>query len=338
VRPALVIAVLLGTSVPAGAQPKDPPVSEEAAKERARVLLEAGNQLSDSNDHLGALEMFRQARAAYPSIFLHINIGVSLWNLGRYTQALDELEAFLAAPGAPEEDKVTVREQIAKIEPVIGILTVTFTPPAVTLTVAGRTIKVTGGRAVLRFDPGEHLVVVYAEGYESKTHKVSFKGGERLTATITLELPPPPPKPEVIERVIEKAPPLRPTQQRVGAAARVVVDPGGPGAAMVVAGTYGVTRFLDINLGGIVGGSQGGYLGATVFLLPGAFRPLLSAGAPAFAADGLRLGVRGAAGLEWRVADWIGITGEVGVEHYPSVPDDHVKTLFAPSVGVQARR
>jgi hypothetical protein len=233
--------------VPAGAQPKDPPVSEEAAKERARVLLEAGNQLSDSNDHLGALEMFRQARAAYPSIFLHINIGVSLWILGRYTQALDELEAFLAAPDAPEEDKVRVREQIAQIEPMIGILTLTFTPPAVTLTIAGRTVKVTDGRAVLRFDPGEHLVVVSAPGYASKTHKVGFKGGE-------------------------------------------------------------------------------------------AVRPLLAAGAPAFSADGVRLGVRGAAGLEWRIADWIGITGEVGVEHYPSVPDDHVKTLFAPSVGVQARR
>ncbi len=332
------VVVVLAAAVPARAQPKDPPVSEEAAKERARVLLEAGNQLSDKNDHLGALEMFRQARAAYPSIFLHINIGVSLWNLGRYTQALDELEAFLAAPEAPEDDKVNVRAQIAQLEPLVGIIELSFTPPAVTLTIDGRSHKVTDGHARLRFDPGDHLVVVYSPGFESKTHKMSFTGGERLTGSISLDRPPPPPKPEVIERVVEKAPPLRPTEQRVGAAARVVVDPAGPGAAMVVSGTFGVTRFLDVNLGGIVGGSPGGYLGATLFLLPGAFRPLVSAGAPAFSADGVRLGVRGAAGLEWRVADWIGITGEVGVEHYPSVPDDHVKTLFAPSLGVQARR
>jgi hypothetical protein len=336
-RPALIAALLLVAS-PAHA---DEPPPEDPARARARVLLGAGNELQDAGDHLGALELYRQAYAAFPSPKLEIAMGTSLWNLGRFTEAAAAFEHALASGELDEALAARLRTNLDELATFYAVLTITVDATDVataSVVVDGARVPLdAAGVATVRVDPGAHAILVEAVGSPPWTQTVEVERGARVPIGVDLE-PLPEVAPRVIERVVIEAPVLPGTAGRLGASAQIVVDLAGPGAAVAIGPTWGATGWLDVGGGVIGGGHLGAWAGGTAYARPGRVRPSVSIAALVFASDGAEPGVRAAAGLEWRATDRLGVTLQLGVEHYPWVPDDFVTTLWAPAVGVVGRR
>ena len=82
---------------------------------------------------------------------------------------------------------------------------------------------------------------------------------------------------------------------------------------------------------------MGAYGGAVGYVTGGALRVRVSAGVPVFFSNGARVGVRGAAGLEWRANANLALVGELGVEHYVNPESDIDATAFTPIVGINGR-
>ncbi len=340
----LVLAAALAAAAPRPARADEPPAPasdpDAQAKARARVLLDAGNQLQDAGDHLGALELFRQAHAAYASPRLRVAIATSLWNLGRFREASEELEAALATGSLDPQLAAEVEAQLGELARAYAVVTITLDATdaaAARVHVDGRRVAVEGGAAVARVDPGAHAIVVEAPGAPPWTETLELAAGERRTLGVDLE-PAPAAPPRVVERVVTRAPALRGTGARAGASLGVLVDAGGPGAAAAIGGGWGVTPWLDLGGGVIAGGQVGAWAGATAFARPAAAtRPTATVALVAFAAGQLEPGARLALGVEWRATDRVELTAQLGVELYPWVPDDHVTTLVVPALGVVAR-
>ncbi len=189
----------------------------EQARSRARVLLDAGNQLMDAGDHLGALELYRQAHAAYPSPRLRVAMGTSLWNLGRYTEAAEAFEEALASAELDAALRAELLARLAELARSIAVITITIDAAGgdgaaaerlarASLVVDGRHVPLVDGRAAVRVDPGAHVILVEAPGSPPWTGTVELAPGEQRPLGVDLEALPVI-APRVVERLVVRARP-----------------------------------------------------------------------------------------------------------------------------------
>jgi hypothetical protein len=87
----------------------------------------------------------------------------------------------------------------------------------------------------------------------------------------------------------------------------------------------------------LIGGHQGGYLGGAAYLLPGRWRPVISAGVPVLFADGARVAIRGAGGIAWVAHPRLTLVLDVGVERWLNAEADIDATQVLPSLGAVGR-
>jgi len=342
------LAVCFALATPRGARADD---GEEAKKQEALVLLKEGNKAAQEGDHALALEKFEQAYEKYASPNLLINIGTTLAHLGRHAEAADTYERFLADPKAEASKKAAVQSQLALLEQRIARIRVELSEPGARLTLdGGRSVGGGGVREIVRVDPGSHTLVATKEGFREASATVSVKAGQVEIVEMRLERIEKPrerePAPDAADAgldsgagddaaVIEKAAPA--ARGGIGGVVRVAVDVGGPDAAAVVGGAYGIGNRLCLHLAAILGGNQGVYADGVLSLTTGRLRPTLTLGVPVFFIDGARPAVRAAGGIAWELTSSVELTLDLGVEYFLSIPDDYEKTLFVPSMGVQAR-
>jgi len=109
------------------------------------------------------------------------------------------------------------------------------------------------------------------------------------------------------------------------------------------AGLFGlaldVTRRLELQAAGLLGSHVGGYGGASLAIVPGKLRPILSAGVPIFWSNGARYSVRGAGGVEIEVSRHLTLIAEIGVEHLlnPEPMLGAKPVLVVPAIGAAGR-
>ncbi|MGH9885422.1 MAG: hypothetical protein ACREBE_07825, partial [bacterium] len=141
---------------------------------------------------------------------------------------------------------------------------------------------------------------------------------------------------EAIVRTVATAPPPR---ARVGVLALAHLDVANRGGAGLFGITIDLTRHLQAQVAAVVGPSSGGYAGATVALLGGRLRPIVSAGMPVFASSGARFAVRAAGGLELDVNRHLALIAELGIEHVFKPEDDveRQRLLVIPAIGAAGR-
>src|SRR5262249_17378506 len=84
-----------------------------------------------------------------------------------------------------------------------------------------------------------------------------------------------------------------------GAVVRTDVDPVHEGVVLAPGARFGIADWLDGGMGALVGKSKGLEPGASFYILRGAWKPLVNLGVPIFLVNGSRVGVRGAAGVQW---------------------------------------
>jgi hypothetical protein len=181
---AATLALALCSLGAAGASAQTPPT---AAAEAARAK-DAGDTAMDAFRFDEALAAYERAYALAPTPVLLYNRGRALQALGRYPDALDQLDAF--AKTAPPDLKAKVPALDALIADVRGkICTVTLETGTVGARVqVGATVVGNTPLPPLRLNAGKATITVEAEGFEPFRREVELPGGG--TALVHADLVP----------------------------------------------------------------------------------------------------------------------------------------------------
>ena len=185
-RLALGLALLLASG-PAHAQGA-PDAARAAGREQAQALLARGNEAARQGSYLEALELFRQAYAAFPSPKIHFNLAETCHELGRLVEALDHYEAFVRDVGREEmpEQWARARERINKLQGETATVQLQANVVGALVNVDGKPAGETPLTRPLRLLPGPHTIVVTKAGYERQVVELTLAAG--ATASPRLKL------------------------------------------------------------------------------------------------------------------------------------------------------
>ncbi len=315
----------------------------EANKGDAKELMQLGVKLVKSQDYLGALAVFKDAYARFPSAKILLNIGTTLKLLNRNADAVNTYQRYLDSSDNDPTKLAEVQSEIDRLDKDLAKLAITAPAEAELQVSDGEWISAAVGR-LYRITPGVFAVHARRVGYKPFEIKGQVSVGQTAAVAVVLE-----PNPEPVAKQIIVNVPLAPTHEeprsRIAALAMGHFDVNGGGAAFV-GGAFDITDRIQANAAGIIGSNLGGFVGGSFAILTGTLRPMVSAGFPIFINAGARIGVRGAVGLEIVANRHFALVVELGVEHNFN-PQSSVEfggmlrkidaTSFIPALGVTAR-
>ncbi len=183
---AIVGCAALGALPAAPARADEPPPAGATNASEAANFKRRGDELFDSSRHEDAIKLYTQAYALAPDPAVLYNRGRSFEALGRYPEALIDLEQFsrTAAPA--------LRAKVAGIDKLIADVRARVSELEVACNVAGARVvvrehvlgAVAGQR--LKVNAGLAKIEVWSEGYEPFSTSVDLKGGgfTRVEATL----------------------------------------------------------------------------------------------------------------------------------------------------------
>lgn len=313
----------------AAAQPPDPD------KGNAKALMASGLKLFAAKDYLGALAVFKDAYARFPSGKILLNIGTTLVKLDRPAEAANAYQGYLDSPEVDPAKSGEAEKILRDLDKRVGLLEVSTTPADAVVEIAGDRTKRT------RVMPGEITVRAQRSGYQPVTQTVTARAGAIETIVLQLEqiaVAAPKPSGEIGPgpAITKRAEP--PAVSRFGGIALAHVDPSNGGGAAVVGLTAAVIDRVTVRAAAILGPYFGGYVGGSVAVLTGRVRPIIAVAMPMFSSDGFRFALRGAGGVELQLTHNVALVAELGVEHLVN-PQDSVTspTLFVPALGLTGR-
>ncbi len=179
----LIAAVVLTSVLPpgeAGGQPK-------SAIDEARELARDGSKALEAENYKVALEKVTAAEALYHAPTHLLLMGNAQAGLGKLADALATFERLTAEPipaaaptafkDAQDVGRKRVKELMARVPSLLVAVEVAEAIAPV-IEVDGKVVNFSGGLAV-RLDPGEHVITVTAEGFETAKTKFTLpeKGG-----------------------------------------------------------------------------------------------------------------------------------------------------------------
>ncbi len=157
-------------------------------KAEAKERFEKGVALYNNADYGAALVEFRAAYAAMPHFAVRYNLGITLYKLHRYAEAMDELLAFLAEG---QNDIEEARRE--EVEALVGELGSYVSLVTFTCNVAGAKLFLNGtfkteltGLDTMALDVGEYDMEVGAKGHESHYQHIEIPGGQEISLEIDL--------------------------------------------------------------------------------------------------------------------------------------------------------
>jgi len=339
VRTLACIAALAAAAAPAAADPT-PPAGD---KVDAQSLVLSGVKLINAHDYLGALAVFKDAYARFPSAKILLNIGTAERLLGRNADAANAYQRYIDAPDADPTKAASARSALADLDKLVGHLDITVTPADAEVQVGDDEWLPAATWKQARVEPGPFTVRARKTGLQTAAKSASVEAGQH--AAVALELVPVPQDGPIAAHVetrplgvvTEPAPAPEPPPSRFAAFALAHLDFPHTGAAAFVGASVNATDLLAIQVAAIIGPTSGGFVGAKLAFLHGTLQPTVEGGFPVFVSDGLRFGLRGAAGLDIKLTRRLAIVVEVGVEHYLNTQMNIVSTLFIPAVGLSGR-
>lgn len=332
----------------AHAQPAAPPPS--ANKVDAKALMQSGLKLFEARDYLGALAVFKDAYARFPSAKILINIGTTLKELGRDAEAANAYQTYLDAPDADPAKRATIEGIITGIDKTVGKLEISVMPADAEVQINSDDWLPAAKAKRYRVAPGSFTVNARKDKFQSEAKQAQITRGE--IATISLTLTALPEETKIVEVPVARESPIAVAEtggrSRIGVLALahidVPFDDRPRGGAALVGATGDLTDQLRAQAAMIIGPTaetdvtlSGAYAGASFAFLSGSVRPIASAGFPIFFSNGARFAVRGAGGVEWQMNKHLSIIAELGLE-YVFNPEPMYKTnVFVPAIGASGR-
>ena len=173
----LTILIVLLPIRPASAQGAD-----EAA---ARALFREGLELHEARDFAGAIEKYRAAYARWKNPKILTNIGTSAWELGRFAEAANAYDRFLADAPA-DANRAEVEKALADVMPKVGTLEISTNGKNATLTLDGQPLEIARPDR-LHVAPGTHKVRAELAGAAPEERVVSVTAGVKVRVEFKLE-------------------------------------------------------------------------------------------------------------------------------------------------------
>lgn len=336
---ALVTALLLAASAPAIADTGGDKVD-------AKALQQSGVKLLEAHDYLGALAIFKDAYARFPSTKILLNIGTTLKLLGRDAEAANVYQRYVDAADADPAKRTEVLGVLAGIDTVVGQVLLTVDPDDAEVQVNDEDWAPAAKQHVVRVAPGQFTIRLRKTGFNSEAKTASLGGGEKMPLAFRMTATPDPTAVTTTRTAgggmtdygMNVPPVAAPAPlTRFGAFATAHLDLPHSGGAGFVGVSVDATDMLSLQGAAILGPSYGAFAGAQLAFLHGSLRPTVSAGMPVFFSNGARYGVRGAAGLSIAASRRVSLIVELGVEHILNPEMGIDDTLFIPAVGVGGR-
>ncbi len=152
----------------------------------ARAAFDRGVTEVDAGHHAVAAVAFEESYRLRPVPVVLYNLARVYESLGRLRQARDTYERYLREGGAgvAEERRRTVEASVSRLTTEIPQLVVRATPSDARVEVDGRVERPVGG--VLLLDPGNHGIVVSADGYASERRELRLDVGARIELPVQL--------------------------------------------------------------------------------------------------------------------------------------------------------
>ena len=175
---ALVVGVAAG-----GVSAQTPPPTARASFERGLAALEADRYA----EAVLSLEASYRARPVPVVLF---NLALAYRGVGRYRDAVDAFERYLADPATAGDTAraAAVQQEIRDLRAALASLDLALDPPSASIRVDGRPRVFPGDR--LSLDPGAHVLEFTAEGRLPHREELSLDPGE--TARLSVRLDPAP--------------------------------------------------------------------------------------------------------------------------------------------------
>lgn len=333
------VAALLFTTSVALAQPAPP----DGSKVDAKSLMQSGVRLLEAQDYLGALAVFKDAYARFPSAKILLNIGTTLNLLGRKADAANAYQRYLDASDADAARKPDVTKAIAEIDKAVGRLEISVTPADAELQVNDGDWEPAASTRLVRVSEGPFTVRARRDKYGPEAKSAQIIAGDRAAIVIAMTaIPEQPVTPIVLANEdapmrLEQPIAVEGPRSKIGLVAMAHLDiPRGGGAGLVGA-TYDVIDRLEVHVAAILGPKYGAFAGTSFAILTGDTRPFVAAGLPLFFSNGARVGVRAAGGLEVRLSKRFSLLAELGAEVMLNPEDNILKAAFIPAVGASGR-
>ena len=157
-------------------------------RKKAKVLFEKGNELRWKKDFLGALKMYERAYKYFPSYKILLNMGLTLQDTGRHTEAAAFFERFIhrGRGQSPEEMVRLAKEQLAKIRTTLSRLWVSCPVLGVLVKVDGKKVGFSPVARWIYLKPGKHLLKFSGRAYKPLQKTVSLAPGQALDLPVRM--------------------------------------------------------------------------------------------------------------------------------------------------------
>lgn len=247
---AVVAGALAATSIAPLAHAQATPAAGAAAKEpdkktrdAARKAYGEGQKAYEKGDFPAAYEGFKQAHDLIPSAHAQYWMAMSIDKQYKVAEALAAFEVFLANPDAGKvgEEKLAAAQARQKElkATTIAQINLTTTPAGATVTVDGEQQE--GQTPMgLELEPGDHKLVVTAEGYQPKELDLTVEAGQKLEEAIELVPEPAPVAEQPAEPPPEPPPQPPPPPPEEKSMVPAYVTLGIAGAGAVVGTIFGI--------------------------------------------------------------------------------------------------
>lgn len=176
-----------------GQSAEAPEPANEAAPDPATLLarrhFQKGLRLYRDTNYSGALAEFEAAYREKPGPGSLQNVALSLKALFRYAETSQTLRLLLERHGheLSEGERTAVRDAIAELEALVGLLRVKVTPASATVSVNGRELGAIERAHGVTLNVGEHVIVAEMLGYARRSQIVRVAGQKVLELELELE-------------------------------------------------------------------------------------------------------------------------------------------------------
>lgn len=178
------------------AAPGDPaPAGAETPQGEAQRLYALGNERFVERDYTEALEHYLQALERWDHPAIRFNVAECYISLVQPLKAYENLTVALASGPKALESEAHYQRGVQLKERLIaqlGRLTIESKVENIKVTLDGRPLELTAGKATAVVLPGGHQIVASAPGYVTRTMPVVLSPGEESSANVALELLPAP--------------------------------------------------------------------------------------------------------------------------------------------------
>ncbi|MDQ3037753.1 MAG: tetratricopeptide repeat protein [Myxococcota bacterium] len=180
----IVLVLALAAALPASLSR----AQDASGSAEAQALFRRGVELGEQDRWAEALEDFRRSRALAERPNTVFNIGFALYRLGRYSQAIDVFEEYLALTEGETSER---RDEVVRLrgEAIASLAEIELevVPPDARVLVDGEpAVVASGSPRTLRLDPGRHVLRGTAPGYEEGVLSTSVLAGEHGGRTLAL--------------------------------------------------------------------------------------------------------------------------------------------------------